>query len=139
MDRMTNMLTKKMTWDKAAYLEAHGFALDTPEAEQAWQDKCVFMLKRWPDHQDIEYYRSFVAGPVETGKERFTMVLGDIKPYRSMIDGSMIESRSKHRTHLRDHNCIEVGNETKHLKSKPMQAAPGLKDEIIRQTYMRKS
>ena len=39
------------------------------------------------------------------------MVLSDIQPYRSMIDGTMITSRSQHRTHLKDHGCIEVGNE----------------------------
>lgn len=39
------------------------------------------------------------------------MVAPDIHPYRSMIDGSLITSRSKHREHLRDHGCIEVGNE----------------------------
>lgn len=39
------------------------------------------------------------------------MVMGDIQPYQSMIDGSMITSRSTHRDHLRAHGCIEVGNE----------------------------
>ena len=42
------------------------------------------------------------------------MVQTDIQPYKSMIDGSMITSRSQHRNHLRDHNCIEIGNEVKH-------------------------
>jgi hypothetical protein len=48
------------------------------------------------------------------------MVQADIKPYRSMIDGSMITSRSQHRDHLRQHNCVEVGNETEHML-KPRQ------------------
>jgi hypothetical protein len=39
------------------------------------------------------------------------LIMPDISPYVSMIDGSVINSRSKHRTHLRDHGCIEVGNE----------------------------
>lgn len=39
------------------------------------------------------------------------MVMPDIQPYTSMIDGSQITSRSRHREHLRDHGCIEVGNE----------------------------
>ena len=39
-------------------------------------------------------------------------IMLDIQPYKSMVDGSMITSRSKHREHLRQHNCIEVGNET---------------------------
>jgi hypothetical protein len=59
------------------------------------------------------------------------MVMGDIKPYRSMIDGSIIASRSTHRAHLKAHNCIEVGNETKYLKPKPMTPPPGLKQTLI--------
>lgn len=71
-----------------------------------------------------EYYRP---------KEQTHMVMPDIQPYQSMIDGSIINSRSKHRAHLKQHNCIEVGNETKHLKPFGSYDAPtGLKEEIIR-------
>lgn len=35
----------------------------------------------------------------------------DIKPYHSIITGELITSRSRHREHLRRHNCIEIGNE----------------------------
>ena len=44
-------------------------------------------------------------------------VIKDIEPYKSMINGEMITSRSQHRAHLRAHNCIEIGNEdpTKHI------------------------
>lgn len=38
-------------------------------------------------------------------------IMLDIQPYTSMVDGSVITSRSKHREHLRQHNCIEIGNE----------------------------
>jgi len=58
------------------------------------------------------------------------MVMPDIAPYKSMIDGSMITSRSVHRDHLRQHNCIEVGNEK--MESRP----PPPKDtrrEVMRQ------
>lgn len=47
------------------------------------------------------------------------MVMGDIAPYKSMIDGSMITSRSHHREHLRNNNCIEVGNESMETKVTP--------------------
>jgi hypothetical protein len=46
------------------------------------------------------------------------MVIADMQPYRSMITGEMITSRSRHNEHLREHNCIEIGNETHHLKAK---------------------
>jgi hypothetical protein len=57
----------------------------------------------------------------------------DIKPYRSMVDGSMIGSRSMHREHLKAHGCIEVGNEMPHMmkKVRPMQSPPGLKERIV--------
>lgn len=44
------------------------------------------------------------------------MVMGDIAPYQSMIDGSMIQSRSRHREHLKANGCIEVGNESMETK-----------------------
>lgn len=45
------------------------------------------------------------------------MIMPDIKPYRSIVDGSEISSRSRHREHLQRHGCEEVGNEF--VTSKP--------------------
>lgn len=39
------------------------------------------------------------------------MTISDIQPYKSMITGEMITSRSQHRDHLKAHGCTEVGNE----------------------------
>lgn len=64
--------------------------------------------------------------------ETHLFVMGDIKPYTSMIDGSRITSRSQHRAHLKSHNCIEIGNEVKHLKPFRPAPPPGLKETIIR-------
>jgi hypothetical protein len=59
-------------------------------------------------------------------------IMGDIQPYQSQIDGSMITSRSKHREHLRRHDCIEVGNDSSlYRKPKPIESPPGLKEKII--------
>ena len=66
---------------------------------------------------------------------RSSLVMPDIKPYQSQIDGSTITSRSKHREHLRAHNCFEIGNETKYLQPKPLKSPPGLKDAIIQATH----
>lgn len=55
-------------------------------------------------------------------KGRYHYVIPDIQPYKSMIDGQMVTSRSEHRRHLKANNCIEVGNEdpSKHIrKEKP--------------------
>jgi hypothetical protein len=62
-------------------------------------------------------------------------VLPDIQPYKSMIDGREITSRSRHREHLRAHGCIEIGNETKHLMNPErgtgqIKPPDGLKREI---------
>jgi len=60
-------------------------------------------------------------------------VMGDLKPYQSMVTGEMVESRSRHRQILREHKLIEVGNETHYLKSQPITTPPGLKDTLIRE------
>lgn len=65
---------------------------------------------------------------------RTPMVMGDIKPYKSMITGETITSRSHHREHLRQHGCIEIGNETKYLQPKSIGSPPGLKETLIRAT-----
>jgi hypothetical protein len=70
---------------------------------------------------------------VEKGsKEHYDsfMVMPDIQPYKSMIDGSMITSRSVHRDHLRQHNCIEVGNEKMETKLPPPKDT---RREVMRQ------
>lgn len=58
-------------------------------------------------------------------------VMSDIQPYKSQLTGEMVESRSRHRALLKAHNCIEVGNETKYLKPKPVTPPPGLKQRLI--------
>jgi hypothetical protein len=59
-------------------------------------------------------------------------IMPDIKPYISMIDGREITSRSRHREHLRANGCIEIGDQTKYLKPKPVTTPPGLKETLIR-------
>ena len=69
--------------------------------------------------------------PAPTG----VMVMPDIAPYRSMIDGSIIPSRSRHREHLRAHGMQEVGNDPSILNPRPQpipDAAPEKRKELIR-------
>jgi phage/plasmid-associated DNA primase len=54
----------------------------------------------------------------------------DIKEYKSMITGEMITSRTKHKNHLRQHNCFEVGNEK--LERKERTTPGGIKEDLIR-------
>lgn len=73
--------------DKEHYLEFWGYTLGTPEAEQAWKEKQEMTFKEAP------------------------MVVSDISGYVSQVDGSWIDSRSKHRNHLKQHRMIELGND----------------------------
>lgn len=59
-------------------------------------------------------------------------VMPDIKPYKSMIDGKEITSRSHHREHLRAHGCVEIGNDSSlYQRPKPIQPPAGLKERLI--------
>lgn len=64
-------------------------------------------------------------------------ILDDITPYRSMVNGEWITSRSRHREHLREHGLSsnnEVGNDPNVLNARPspLRSPPGLKEELIR-------
>lgn len=59
------------------------------------------------------------------------MIMRDIAPYRNMIDGKMISSRSEHRELLTRHGCVEVGNEA--MKTAPVQAKSTRRELIARQ------
>ena len=68
------------------------------------------MRKRWI-YKDGE---AFEVGEYEAEPQHY--ILPDIQPYQSMADGSMITGRRQHREHLRQHNCIEIGNESMESK-----------------------
>ena len=78
---------RKQMSDKEYYLTFWSYELGTPEAEQAWKEKQEMIRRDAP------------------------MVMSDIQPYISQVDGSVIESRSKHKAHLKQHKMIELGND----------------------------
>lgn len=82
-----NHVAKKQQSDKEFYLEFWGYTLNTPEAEEAWKQKQEMTRREAP------------------------MVMSDIEGYVSQVDGSWIDSRSKHRNHLKQHKMIELGND----------------------------
>jgi len=65
---------------------------------------------------------------------RRLQIVPDIQPYRSMIDGSTIGSRSRHRDHLRAHGCIEIGNETQPVPA-PIETPKAQRDARKRALY----
>jgi len=90
----SNHVVKKQQSDKEYYLEFWGYTLGSLEAEQAWKEKEEMTRREAP------------------------MVMSDIEGYISQVDGSWIKSRSHHRSHLKQHRMIELGNDV------PMQHKP---------------
>ena len=82
-----NAVAKKQQSDKDYYLEFWGYKLGTPEAEEAWKLKEEMTYREAP------------------------MVMSDIEGYVSQVDGTWIKSRSHHRSHLKQHRMIELGND----------------------------
>ena len=60
-----------------------------------------------------------------------SMVIGDIEPYQSMVDGSMIMGRAEHKAHLKQHRLIEVGDQQHHLKPYGQYKPGGVKQTLV--------
>ena len=99
------MLCPKCGWSENNHVEAQKtdeeFFLEwwiptigEEAAKASWQDKVAMKSKEAP------------------------MVMSDIEGYISQVDGSWIKSRSHHRSHLKQHRMIELGNDV------PMQHKP---------------
>ena len=89
-DQCGKIISEKVVkTDKEKYLEFWTPTLGETEALESWERK-LEMMRLPPKSINIQ---------------------SDIQPYQSMIDGSIITSRSKHKAHLKEHGCIEVGNE----------------------------
>ena len=73
--------------DREKYLAYWHLPFEGPEADEAWRQKLEMT-------------------PKETA-----MVISDIEGYVSQVDGSWIKSRSQHRSHLKQHRMIELGND----------------------------
>ena len=90
-DQCGKIISEKVVkTDKEKYLEFWTPTLGETEALESWERK-LEMMRLPPKSINIQ---------------------NDIQPYISQIDGSVISSRSKHKQHLKDHGCIEIGNET---------------------------
>ena len=95
--------------EKDKYLLHWNYTLGTPEAEEAWKAKESMTRKQAP------------------------MIQSDIQGYVSQIDGTYIESRSKPRAHLKQHDCIGVGHEK--LSNEAPKQDPKLKQRIAEIAY----
>ena len=84
------------------------------------------------------YVYDRLGNPVEVENRLYVVkpfeILRDISPYRSMVTGEIISSRSRHREHLKEHNLLEVGNEVNYMVKniRRPEPPPGLHDAIMR-------
>lgn len=99
--------------EKLNWLAMWGFAPDTPEADRAWSEKL----------------------DMHSHSARAHFVKDDVKAYRSMVTGEMIEGRKAHREHLKRNNVVEVGNDLDNYKPPPQKPDMRLKETIARQVY----
>jgi hypothetical protein len=113
-----NHVAKKQQSDKEFYLDFWGYTPNTPESEEAWKQKQEMTAREAP------------------------MIMSDIDGYISQVDGTWIKSRSQHRSHLKQHRMIELGNDvpmqhkTADISTKSKEAR---KRDIAEQVYQKLS
>jgi hypothetical protein len=104
--------------DREKYLAYWNLPFEGPEADEAWRQKLEMT-------------------PKETA-----MVMSDIDGYVSQVDGSWIKSRSQHRSHLKQHRMIELGNDVP-MQHKPADMSTKSKEarkrDIAEQVYQKLS
>jgi hypothetical protein len=102
--------------NREKYLAYWHIPFDGEEADKAWQQKLAM-------------------APKETA-----MVMSDINGYVSQVDGTWIKSRSQHRSHLKQHRMIELGNDVPmHHKQADMstKSQESRKRDIAEQVYQK--
>ena len=104
--------------DREKYLAYWNLPFEGPEADEAWKQKLEMT-------------------PKETA-----MVMSDIDGYISQVDGTWIKSRSHHRSHLKQHRMIELGNDVP-MQHKPADISTKSKEarkrDIAEQVYQKLS
>ena len=94
--------------DKEKFIHFWEDTIGLEAAEIAWQEKCKQIERQAP------------------------MVQSDIQGYISQIDGSWIDSKSKHRAHLKQHRMIEMGNDVP-MQQKKVEISRKSQEERKRQ------
>lgn len=82
----------------------------TVETENKQSDK-DFYLEWWTPTLGAEEALKSWEEKQKNTRIQAPRVMSDIGGYISQVDGSWIDSRSKHREHLKRHRMIEVGND----------------------------
>jgi len=115
-----------------------GYCEEKTEAKKQSEEE--FFLEWWSPTIGLQAAKeSWAEKQVSIGRET-AMVMSDIDPYISQVDGSVIESRSKHKAHLRQHKMIELGNDVpKQHKQVDMntKSKDARKQHIAEQVYQK--
>ena len=109
---------------------------DKPDVKEM-SEKDYFIEWWTPTVGKEEAERSWEAKQAQIRRSA-PMVQSDIQGYISQVDGSWIESRSKHRAHLKQHGMVELGNDvpTKQKSQEvSKQSQEARKRLIAEQTY----
>ena len=100
--------------DREKYLSYWNLPFEGEEADKAWAQK------------------------LEMSPKETAMVMSDIDGYVSQVDGTWIKSRSQHRSHLKQHRMIELGNDVpmQHQKADmSTKSKEARKRQIAEQVY----
>jgi hypothetical protein len=92
------MLCPKCGWSESNHIEAQ----KTDEQ---------FFLEWWTPTIGEEAAKASWQDKLEMKAKEAPMVMSDIDGYISQVDGTWIKSRSQHRSHLKQHRMIELGND----------------------------
>lgn len=81
-----------------------------------------FQAKEWVSPGELARRKAMREPPRQASKLSRPMIMRDIDPYRSVIDDTVITSRSQERDYLKRHGVVQVGNEKPKQKRAPTSA-----------------
>jgi hypothetical protein len=92
--------------------------------------KCAVCGHAQDIYRPVAQYRDLPEHCGQTVQRVITApyVAPDLQPFRSVVDGSVINSRSDRREHMRRHNLIEVGDAP--IKQREYQGEHNVKPEL---------
>lgn len=98
---------------------------------RSWQENGEEKVLEWDDGRN-DGRHVFVNGPPPRRPFGVApMVMSPFQEYKSVIDGTMITDRAQHRNHLKEHKCIELGNEWDAASKMPDFVEPkGVEDDV---------
>lgn len=72
------------------------------------------------------------AGPHPLEGKRPVNLMKDIEPFVSVVDWSVVSSRSERREHNKRNQCIDIGDDPAILRPRPAYEPKGIAEDIKR-------